>query len=130
MFQGGPASAPAAKRNIGLQARIDRYIHHNYIVGMKPLRFVWDERKNTINQRKHGVSFEEGQAVFADEYALLIHDPDHSNDEDRFLLLGLSAIARMLVVCHCYQEREDVVRIFSAWKATKSETANYVHRRR
>jgi len=65
---------------------------------MTPLRFVWDERKNSINKRKHGVSFEEGQTVFADEYALLIHDPDHSSEEDRFLILGISAAARMLVV--------------------------------
>ena len=97
---------------------------------MTPLRFVWDERKNSINKRKHGVSFEEGQTVFADEYALLIHDPDHSSEEDRFLLLGISAVARMLVVCHCYREGQDTIRIISAWKATRSETSQYVNRRR
>jgi uncharacterized DUF497 family protein len=97
---------------------------------MKPLRIVWDERKNTINKQKHGVSFEEGQTVFADEHALLIHDPDHSDLEDRFLLLGFSAVPRMLVVCHCYREGADTVRIFSAWKATKPETNQYVRRRR
>ena len=97
---------------------------------MGPLRFVWDERKNTINKRKHGASFEEGQTVFADEYALLIHDPDHSDEEDRFLLLGISAVARMLVVCHCYREAQDTMSIISAWKATKSETTQYVNRRR
>lgn len=97
---------------------------------MTPLRFVWDERKNTINRREHGVSFEEGQTIFADEHALLIHDPDHSEQEDRFLLLGMSAVARLLVVCHCYREGADTIRIISVWKATKSETAQYARRRR
>lgn len=97
---------------------------------MGAIRFVWDERKNAINKKKHGVSFEEGQTVFADDNALFMHDPDHSEDEDRFLLLGLSAIARLLVVCHCYREESDTVRIISAWKATKSETSQYMRRRR
>ena len=97
---------------------------------MTPLRIVWDERKNTINKRKHGISFEEGQTVFADEHALLIHDPDHSDQEDRFLLLGMSAVARLLVVCHCHREGTDTIRIISVWKATKPETAQYVRRRR
>ena len=97
---------------------------------MKPLRFVWDERKNTINKRKHGVSFEEGRSVFADEHALLINDPGHSDEEDRFLLLGFGSSARMLVVCHCYREGTDIIRIISVWKATKLESAQYVQRRR
>lgn len=97
---------------------------------MTAIRFVWEERKNAINKRKHGVSFEEGQTVFSDDNALFMHDPDHSEDEDRFLLLGLSAIARLLVVCHCYREENDTVRIISVWKATKSETAQYVQRRK
>ncbi len=97
---------------------------------MAAIYFVWDERKNAINKRKHGVSFEEGQTVFSDDNALFMHDPDHSEEEDRFLLLGLSAIARLLVVCHCHREENDTVRIISVWKATKSETAQYVHRRR
>ncbi len=94
------------------------------------MRFVWDEQKNAINKRKHGVSFEEGQTVFSDDNALFMHDPDHSEDEDRFLLLGLSAIARLLVVCHCYREETDKIRIISVWKATKSETKQYERRRR
>lgn len=97
---------------------------------MSAIRFVWDERKNLINQRKHGVSFEEGQTVFADDNALFMHDPDHSEEEDRFLLLGLSAVARLLVVCHCYREESDTVRIISVWKATKSETSQYMRRRK
>jgi len=96
---------------------------------MTTLRFVWDERKNAANKRKHGVSFEEGQTVFADEHALFMHDPDHSEEEDRFLLLGLSAIARLLVVCHCFREAPDTIRIISVWKATRPETAQYIGRR-
>lgn len=96
---------------------------------MGAIRFVWDERKNAINKRKHSVSFEEGQTVFADDNALFMHDPDHSEDEDRFLLLGLSAIARLLVVCHCYREESDTIRIISVWKAIKSETSQYMRRR-
>jgi uncharacterized DUF497 family protein len=97
---------------------------------MNTIRFVWDERKNADNKRKHGVAFEEGQTVFSDDYALFMHDPDHSEDEDRFLLLGLSALARMLVVCHCYREEAETIRIISARKATKTETALYVERRK
>jgi uncharacterized DUF497 family protein len=93
------------------------------------IRFVWDEQKNAINKKKHGVSFEEGQTVFADDNALFMHDPDHSEDEDRFLLLGLSVIARLLVVCHCYRKESDTVRIISVWKVTKSETSQYTRRR-
>jgi uncharacterized DUF497 family protein len=67
------------------------------------LRFEWDERKNTANRRKHGVSFEEAQSAFVDEHGLLIDDPDHSASEDRFVLLGMSSALRVLVVCHCYR---------------------------
>lgn len=97
---------------------------------MGAIRFVWDERKNAINKKKHGVSFEEGQTVFADDNALFMHDPDNSEDEDRFLLLGMSAIVRLLVVGHCYRQETDTVRIISVWKATKSETSQYMRRRR
>jgi hypothetical protein len=92
------------------------------------LRFEWDQRKNAANRRKHGVSFEEAATVFADEHALLIADPDHSEDEDRFVLLGLCSLLRMLVVCHCYQQTEAVVRIISARKATRSERLQYNRR--
>ena len=92
------------------------------------MRFEWDQRKNAANRRKHGGSFEEAATVFADEHALLIADPDHSEDEDRFVLLGLCSLLRMLVVCHCYQETEEVVRIISARKATRSERLHYNRR--
>lgn len=89
------------------------------------LRFAWDERKNASNQRKHGVSFEEAQSTFYDDYALLIPDPEHPDIEDRFVLLGLSSRLRVLVVCHCYRERQGVIRIISARKANRSEQADY-----
>jgi uncharacterized protein len=89
------------------------------------LRFHWDTAKNRANQRKHGVSFEEAQSVFLDDNALLIDDPDHSDDEDRFVLLGLSSVLRVLVVCHCSRAGGDVVRIISARKADPSERASY-----
>lgn len=92
---------------------------------MKWLSFSWDTRKNALNRKKHGISFEEAQTVFVDENALLINDPDHSIDEDRFILLGLSARLRILVVCHCYLEQDDVIRIISARKATLTEQRQY-----
>ncbi len=92
------------------------------------LRFEWDEGKNSVNQRKHGVSFEEAASVFSDEHALFMADPDHSDEEDRFLLLGLSSTLRLLVVCHCFRQSDDVIRIISAQKADRSEQATYNRR--
>ena len=89
------------------------------------VRFEWDEGKNVRNQSKHGVSFDEALTVFYDENALLRSDPDHSDDEDRFILLGLSMSLRTLVVCHCYRERDEVIRIISARKAHRAERADY-----
>ena len=83
------------------------------------MRFEWDAEKASINQKKHGVTFEEAQTVFGDYDALRIFDPDHSEDEDRFILLGMSAVLRILVVCHCYRENDEKIRIISARKATK-----------
>ena len=95
---------------------------------MAPLRFEWDERKESENRRKHGVSFQEAESVFADENALLLADPDHSEGEDRFILLGLSTRIRILLVCHCYRAGESVIRIFSARRADKHERAQYLNR--
>jgi uncharacterized DUF497 family protein len=92
---------------------------------MNTLRFEWDERKATANLGKHGVGFDEAKSVFADERARLIADPDHSGDEDRFVLLGLSSVLRVLVVCHCYRGEGDVIRIISARKATTQESRFY-----
>jgi uncharacterized DUF497 family protein len=90
------------------------------------LRFEWDDRKDAENQRKHSVSFEEARTVFYDDRALLRDDPDEQ--EDRFVLLGLSATLRTLVVCHCYREQDEVIRIISARKAHKEERAEYERR--
>jgi uncharacterized protein len=95
---------------------------------MSALGFEWDDRKNAGNKRKHGISFEEAQTVFTDDRALLIPDPDPSSSEERFVLLGLSALLRMLVVCHCCREADDAIRIISARKANRSERAQYESR--
>ena len=97
---------------------------------MTDLRFVWDPRKSQANVRKHGVTFTEAETVFLDEEALLIRDPDHSIQEERFVLLGLSVQLRTLIVCHCYREDDSVIRIISARKADRQERARYERRRR
>ena len=95
---------------------------------MPDLRFESDARKEARNRRKHGVSFGEAETVFSDEHALLIDDPEHSAEEDRFLLLGLSAKLRILVVAHTYREDKGVIRIISARKATRREREIYNQR--
>ncbi len=97
---------------------------------MGELRFEWDEAKDAANRRKHGVSFEEGASVFYDENALLLADPDHSEEEDRFVLLGLSVRLRTVVVSHCYRVAEEVIRIISARKADRHEREEYNRRLR
>ena len=92
------------------------------------LRFEWDERKNIVNRRKHGVSFEEAQTAFFDENAIDYPDPDHSDKEDRFLLLGRSYQLRVLVICHCFRAKRDVIRLISARKATRKERRAYARR--
>ncbi len=96
-----------------------------YAWSVSELRFEWDSDKAESNEAKHGVSFEEASTVFHDEAALLIGDPDHSEDEDRFVLLGMSVVSRILVVCHCYRESDEVIRIISARKADRQERAEY-----
>jgi len=92
---------------------------------MSGLRFEWDERKAVENATKHGVTFEEARSVFFDERARLIDDPDHSEHEERFIVLGLSSSLRLLVVCHCYRSAGNVIRVISARKATTSESRSY-----
>ena len=92
---------------------------------MGEIRFTWDPAKALENQRKHGIGFDEARTVFSDEGALLIGDPDHSADEDRFVIIGFSSFARLLTVCHCYRESDEVIRIVSARKATGSESDQY-----
>jgi len=90
--------------------------------------FDWDENKARINIEKHGISFEEARTVFYDEEALTIFDPDHSSDEDRFVILGLSSTTRLLTVCHCYRGSNETIRIISARKATSNEAKIYRER--
>ena len=92
---------------------------------MNEIRFEWDENKNRENKRKHGVSFEEARTVFLDENAIRFFDPDHSEDEDRFIMLGISFTLRVLVVCHCYRAGDAVIRIISARKADRQEEQEY-----
>jgi len=96
-----------------------------YSVIMSSLHFEWDEKKNAANRRKHGVSFEEARTAFLDESARVIPDPEHSSDEERFVLIGLSISVRLLVVCHCYRQSDEVIRIISARKADRDETEQY-----
>ena len=91
--------------------------------------FEWNTNKAISKQKKHGISFEESQTTFSDDNALLIDDPDHSEDEDRFILLGLSSRSKMLVVCHCYRENEEVIHIISARKASRKESKTYRNRK-
>ena len=95
---------------------------------MPALRIQWDEAKSRTNKRKHGVSFEEAATVFFDENALLLDDPKHSEEEDRFVLIGLSVSLRIIVVCHCYRADDEIIRIISARRATKPEAKVYVQR--
>lgn len=97
---------------------------------VKVLQLEWDERKAASNRRKHGVSFEEARTVFLDEDALQIPDPEHSDTEDRFVMLGLSSQLRTLVVCHCYREDDQNIRIIAARKADRGERAQYEQWRR
>ena len=92
---------------------------------MGNIDFAWDRRKARANLRKHGVSFEEAQTVFLDDTARLIDDPDHSDEEDRFVLLGYSFRARCLIVSHCYRESDSVIRLISARRATAPEEEVY-----
>ena len=92
---------------------------------MTELRFEWHDIKASVNAKKHGITFEEACSVFADENAKYMADPDHSELVDRFILLGLSAAMKLLVVCHCYRGADHVIRIISARKATKAETQQY-----
>jgi len=89
------------------------------------MRFAWDSRKANSNLKKHGVSFDEAETVFLDEAARLIDDPDHSDHEQRFVLLGCSLRARYLIACHCYREGDSVIRLISARRATAREEALY-----
>jgi len=89
------------------------------------IKFEWDVTKASINDQKYGISFEEARSVFYDEFALQFFDEEHSSEEERFLLLGMSTGARLLIVCHCERESGNIIRIISARKATKRESTFY-----
>jgi uncharacterized DUF497 family protein len=92
---------------------------------MNKITFQWDEKKNHINQQKHDISFEEAQSVFFDDYAIQFWDENHSQEEERFLLLGISSKMRVLIVVHCFREQDSIIRIISARRATKNEIKEY-----
>ena len=93
---------------------------------MKMIHFIWDSVKAISNIKKHGISFDEAKTVFDDENARLIPDHEHSEIEDRFILLGMSCSLKVLVVVHCYKDSEQTIRIISARKSTKNETKQYM----
>ncbi len=92
---------------------------------MRSLQFKWNPEKAIKNVRKHGITFEEAKSVFYDEKGVEFYDDEHSDWEDRFLLLGISSELRLLLICHCYRDNDEIIRIISARKATKSETRYY-----
>lgn len=94
---------------------------------MDTIRFEWDENKNRINIEKHGIPFEEAATVFYDDNAILFDDPDHSINEERFLILGITRKERLCIVSHCYRGKDEIIRIISARKATKRESHVYCH---
>ncbi len=92
---------------------------------MDDINFEWDENKNQINKRKHGINFDEAKTVFYDDNAILFDDPEHSMEEERFLILGISEHENLCIVSHCYRAGDGIIRIISARKATKNETRTY-----
>ncbi len=93
---------------------------------MVQINFEWDENKNQENIKKHKVSFDEAKTAFSDDCARIISDPDHSEDEERFILLGESELTRLLVVVHCYKKNDEIIRIISARPANKYEKKQYM----
>ena len=96
-----------------------------YNLIMKTIEFEWDEKKDRINIEKHGISFDEASTVFYDDYAIMFDDPDHSDYEDRFLILGITRRENLCIVSHCYRREDEIIRIISARKATKREMKTY-----
>ena len=95
------------------------------VISLDTLNFEWDEHKNEINKKKHGLSFETATEVFYDELAILFDDPDHSDDEERFLIIGMLKSSKICIVSHCYRDNDNVIRLISARMATKSEIRYY-----
>ena len=131
MFCAIRESLPARREGnvVGSAARPNQYVDISgrcrYGIIMDHIGFAWDRRKAQENQRKHGVSFEEAQSAFHDPEARVMDDPDHSHEEERFLLLGMSRKLRILLVCHCYRQKDLQIRLISARKANRAEEAQY-----
>jgi len=92
---------------------------------MSYINFEKKKKKNQINKVKHGIDFEEAVTVFYDDNAIMFDDPEHSMEEDRFLILGISKHENLCIVSHCYRDNDNIIRIISARKATKNETKTY-----
>ena len=92
---------------------------------MSGIEFQWDPKKSATNEKKHSISFNEAKTVFLDENAKIISDPDHSENEERFIILGMSALTKLLVVCHCYRKNDSIIRLISARTATRNEKKQY-----
>lgn len=105
---------------------LDVYLQRHYTRSVDEIRFAWDLRKASANQRRHRVSFTEAQTVFSDDNGLLLDDPGHSDDEPRYVLLGLSERFRILVVSHTVRDRGQTLRIISARKASQREREQYL----
>jgi len=118
-----PAALFACAKSPSASSAVDFPTSYTYNVCM--IRFEWSPAKSNSNLKKHGVSFEEAQSVFYDEYARQFFDDEHSGDEERFIMLGTSNRSRILVVCHCERASDDVIRIISARKATRIERKYY-----
>ncbi len=99
-----------------------------YNIIMETLKFEWNPNKNEINKKKHGLSFETAKEVFYDEFAILFDDPDHSIEEERFLIIGSIKSEQICIVSHCYRDQENRIRIISARRATKTEKQVYLDR--
>lgn len=97
-----------------------------YNISIETILFEWDENKNTINKKKHGLSFEKAKEVFYDDDAILFDDPDHSIGEERFLIIGMLKSSKVCIVSHCYRDNNNVIRIISARQATKNEKNTYL----
>jgi len=112
-------------RTVGYNGSVSEWFYRCEIEEAHYLKFEWDESKNIINIQKHNVSFEEAMTVFKDSKAVLRYDENHSEKEDRFNIIGMSQLSKLLIVCHCYRESDTIIRIISARKPTKAETKYY-----
>lgn len=110
-----------------MKNQIDKTLQYNYILIIDEMTFEWDANKAASNEIKHKVSFREAASVFADVNGLVIPDPDHSIEEERFIIIGSSSAGNCLTVCHCCRDEDTVIRIISARRATKSEAAQYAN---